>query len=89
MLPDPVTVTEATFCQARLPPLTVGPVGAVRSMRAVEPAVAEAGVQAEVLPAPSTDRNWTRVSPSAVTFAELPLVAPVHEDPPSVEARYW
>ena len=73
-------VIEATFCQLSEPPETVGAVGSVRSMRAVEPAVAEAGVQAEVLPALSMLRYWTSVSPSAVTFTEAPAVALDQDD---------
>ena len=44
-------VMLATFCQLSDPPDTVGAVGLVRSRRTVDPAVAEDGVQAEVLPA--------------------------------------
>ena len=47
-----------------------GSVGTVRSILAVLAALAVVGVQAEVLPALSTLRNWTSVVPSAVTVAE-------------------
>ncbi len=81
-------VIEATLCQAREPPETVGALGSVRSMRAVEPAVAEAGVQADVLPALSMLRYCTRVSPSAVMSTEAPAVALDQVVPPSSEVRY-
>ena len=56
---------DATDCQLDDPPATPGSVGVVRSSLTVDPAVAEAGVQADVLPAPSMDWNCTRVVPSA------------------------
>ncbi len=80
-------VIEATLCQESEPPDTVGAVGSVRSMRAVDPAVAEEGVQALVLPAPSSERYCTRVSPSAVMSTEAPAVALDQMAPPSVEVR--
>ena len=82
-------VIDATLCQESEPPETVGAVGIVRSMRAVEPAVADEGVQAEVLPALSRLRYCTSVSPSAVMLTEAPAVAPLQLDPPLVEVRYW
>jgi hypothetical protein len=60
--PDPVTVTDATFCQAVDPPATdVGKLGFVRSMLTV------ADTQADELPTLSVARNRTTVEPSLVT----------------------
>ena len=53
-------VTEAAFVQLSEPPLTVGSLGSVRSMRTVA-----VGDQAETLPALSTVADCTSVSPSA------------------------
>ncbi len=80
-------VMLATLCQAGEPPLAVGAVGSVRSMRAVEPAVAEEGVQADVLPAPSMLRYCTSVSPSAVMFTLEPVAGALQVVPPSSEVR--
>ena len=84
-----MTVTEATFCQVSEPPATVGAVGSVRSRRTVPPGKLLVGYQVEMLPAPSTARNWSSVSPSAVIAAGLPDVADPQVVPPSVEVRYW
>jgi hypothetical protein len=61
--------------------------GGPRSIRTVDPAVAVAGVHAEALPASSTERNWTRVSPSAVMVTDAPAAAALQVVPPSVLVR--
>ena len=61
----PMTVAEATLCQASEPPVTAGAAGPLRSMRTVLVASGVDGAQAETLPAASTLRNCTSVSPSA------------------------
>ncbi len=84
-----MTATDATFCQAVVPPPTAGMDGAVLSSLTVLPAPAVAGIQLEeTLPALSVARIWTSVVPSAVIVAGAAsgfdqLV------PPSVEVRYW
>src|SRR5436190_3334543 len=75
--------TEATFCHDSEPPDTVGVPGAVRSIRATP------CTHADVLPAPSTARNSTSVSPSAVTESDPPAAAADHVTPASVEVRDW
>ena len=67
----------------------VGAVGSVRSSRTVPPGTLLEGYQAERLPAPSTARNWSSVSPSAVIAAGLPDEGDPQVVPPSVELRYW
>ena len=52
-------------------------------------APALAGTHAETLPAPSIERSWTIVVPSAVTAAEAPAVAADHVVPPLADVRYW
>ena len=87
--PVGVRSTEATLFQAaELPVVAVGALGAVRSRRAVLPALAAAGAQAEVLPALSRERNCTIVWPSALISTELPLVLPDQVVPPLVDVRY-
>jgi len=81
-------VIEAMLCQLVEPPVTTGLVGAVRSMRAVAAGTGTLGDQFEVLPTLSTARKRTRVSPSAVTAAELPDVGDDQLVPPSVEVWY-
>jgi hypothetical protein len=85
--PAPETVTEATFCQVAEPPLMTGVEGAVLSIRTVSVASGTAGAQADVNPATSTVRNWTSVSPWAVTTSDPPPTGAVHVLPPSVEVR--
>ena len=87
--PDAVTVACAADFHAFEPPLTDGADGAPRSTRAVAAAVPAAGAQAERRPETSTARNWTSVSPLAVTSTDPPAVAPDHDAPPSVDVRYW
>ena len=85
--PEPVTVTDARFCQDVDPPLTTGSPGAERSSRTVAAAVPAAGVQADGLAAASTLRNCTSVSPSAVTLTVAPGWAADQVAPPSVDVR--
>ena len=87
--PDAVRVVWATHFHAFEPPATEGAVGSARSMRAVAAAVPTAGAHAERSPETSTARNWTSVSPFAVTSTEAPAVAPDQDAPPSVDVRYW
>src|SRR6185503_3369708 len=76
-------LAEAAELHSSEPPATVGSDGAVRSMRAVP------CTQVEALPAPSTARKRTRVSPSADTTAEAPVVGDDDQVvPPSVEVSY-
>ena len=75
-------VTVATFCQVSEPPETVGAVGAVRSILAV------ACTHAERLPAASTERYSTSVSPSAETVSDEPATGEDQVDPASVDVRY-
>ena len=86
--PDAVTVTEAVLVHVSDPPVrVVGAAGAVRSSLAVLAAPAVPGVQAEALPARSTERTWTSVAPSAVTVVPFPT-APLDQDEPLlVEVR--
>ena len=86
---DAVTVVCACDFHAFEPPLTAGVVGRPRSMRAVAAAVPAAGAQAERSPETSTARNWTSVSPFAVTSTDAPADAPDQDAPPSVDVRYW
>ena len=58
-------------------------------LRRALPAVEVAGAQGPVLPALSTPRNCTRVSPSALMVAVDPAVADPQVEPPSVLVRYW
>ena len=87
MEPDAETITDATLCQPEEPPVTLGAVGAVRSMRTVLLAPALAGFQAERLPAPSTERSCTSVWPSALIASDAPDAAEPHVVPPSVDSR--
>jgi hypothetical protein len=82
--PAAVTVTEEAFDQALPPPVSSGAVGAIVSSLTV----AE-DVQADVNPALSTERNCTKVMPSALIEADAPPAAADHVDPPSVEVWYW
>jgi hypothetical protein len=66
---------------------TVGSAGAVRSRRTVPAAVPAAGDQPELLPAVSTDWNWTSVWPSAVIVTEVPVTGDDQLTPPSVDSR--
>jgi len=60
--PAPVTVTDATFCHAAEPPVTVGgALGLVRSILTVT------DTQFDVFPTLSVARNRTTVDPSPVT----------------------
>src|SRR5438132_12498206 len=81
--------SETAFCQEREPPVTVGAVGAVRSMLTVFPAPGDAGAQAEILPETSVARNCTSVVPAAVTLTPLPAAGDVHVVPPFADVRYW
>src|SRR5215471_9312841 len=85
--PDAESRIEGTLCHDDEPPLTLGAVGFVRSRRTVSDAPGLAGTHADVLPALSTDRNCTRVSPSALMVSALPLVGADQVVPPSVEVR--
>ena len=87
--PDGVTLTDEEISHSRLLPVTTGAVGAVRSSLTVLVAPAVAGTQAETLPAPSIERSWTIVVPSAVIGAEAPAVADDHVVPPLVDVRCW
>ena len=70
--------------------VTAGAAGPLRSIRTVLVASGAAGAQAETLPATSTLRSCTRVSPSAVTDGGTrPAVGASHVTPPLVEVRYW
>ncbi len=81
--PAAVTVTVGPACHDVEPPVSVGAVGAVRSMLTVP------FTQAETLPTASTDRNCTSVSPSAEIVTEVPGVAVDQVLPPLLEVRYW
>ena len=82
--PDAVSVIDGTDCQLDEPPATVGSVGFERSSFTVDPAVADDGVQADVLPAPSMDWNCTSVVPSALIGADAPAVVA-----PTSSSRRW
>ena len=82
LLPDAVSVIDATFFQADEPPVTAGEPGAVRSMRA------SATIQADVRPTPSIARKPTWVAPWLLTGSEEPLPTLLQVAPPSVEVRY-
>src|SRR5690348_11757610 len=86
--PDAEMPTDATDCQARDPPLTMGAVGGVPSMRTVSDARGVAGIHAPGFPATSTARNWTSVSPSSLTVSDDPVLGQTHVVPPSIEVRY-
>src|SRR5207245_4714128 len=60
-----------------------------RSSRTVLPEPLVDGVQAERLPAPSTPRYCTSVSPSAVTAGARPVAGTDQLVPPLVDVRYW
>jgi hypothetical protein len=81
-------VTPAAFVHDSDPPETMGMVGALRSIRAVSAAAGVPGAHAETLPAPSTLRNSTSVSPWAVTSSQAPDDGDVHVWPPSADVRY-
>src|SRR4051812_20405135 len=71
--------------------LVISTVGAVRTMRAVAPAVSVAGYQVvETLPALSTVRQRVIVWPSSVmpTFATVPEGA-LQSEPPLRDVSYW
>ncbi len=85
--PEPVRVTDPTLCQAADPPPTAGVLGATASIRTVPAAAPGAGAQEERLPPPSTERNCTRVSPSADTVTSSPAAGVLHVSPPSAEVR--
>ena len=81
--PDPVTVTDATFCQLSEPPATFGMVGRVRSMRTV------ACTQLETRPTLSMARKRTSVSPSPLTVRAAPDVGSGDQvAPPFVDCSY-
>ena len=91
-MPDSVSVEPEALIvrfltQVVAPPVTAGAVGAARSIRAVLPALAVAGVQAEVLPALSTSGTAPWSVPSAVTNGVPRCRRQVV--PPLVEVRYW
>ena len=77
------TVTLALFRHEAEPPVTVGALGAVRSMRIVDV------TQVETFPAPSIERNRARVWPSSAAVTCDPAVTVVHVVPPSVDVWYW
>ena len=83
-----MTPTAAAFVHAPVAPDTVT-AGEVRSSRTDPGAPADAGVQAEVLPAVSVARNATSVVPSRVTVVEVPAVVAPQVEPRSFEVRYW
>ncbi len=76
------------FCQASDPPVTVGKLGAVRSMRTVLPGPGLAGDQADALPSASSERNCTSVWPSADAVTEDPGAGADQVAPASVDSRY-
>src|SRR5262245_59433583 len=87
--PEAATVTDAALDQFSEPPESpVGAVGRVRSILAVLPAPAAAGVQAETLPARSTLRTCTSVLPSAVMVVPLPVAPALQVEPLLVDVRY-
>ena len=57
-------------------------------MRTV-PVVPEDGAHGETLPAPSTVRNWTSVSPVPLTDTPLPEAGADQVEPPSVDVWNW
>ena len=88
--PDPpeslelaLIVTDGTFCGLSDPPVTVGVVGGVLSMRTFE---LDHG---ESFPKVSYARNRTIVLPLLVTVSVLPGLAADHVAPPSVDSSYW
>ena len=81
-------VTEATLCQTAEPPVTVGVVGSVRSIRTVFVPPATVGCQSDAFPAASSPWNSTSVSPSADTSTAEPGDGDDHVTPPSLDARY-
>ena len=82
MLPLAEIETEASARQDVEPPVTVGAVGSVRSIRSV------ACTQFERRPTPSIARNCTSVWPSAVADLDVPEVIDDQVVPPSVDVRY-
>ena len=80
---------DAVDCQPSEPPLMLGSVGAVRSIRTVPVASGGVGVQSDRLPAASTARNSISVSPSSLIVASGPAVGADQLPPPSVDVRYW
>ena len=86
--PPPLTATESTDCHASDPPVTVGTLGPVTSIRAVAAAVPPVGAQLESLPRVSTARNCTSVWPSAVIDTDEPEVGSDQVWPPSVDVWY-
>ena len=89
LLPDADTVLCREQFVAPPPPVTVGALGAVRSIRAVFVAPFTLGVHADTLPALSTDRNCTSVCPSFTTVKLLPATAADQVEPPFVDTWYW
>src|SRR5262245_43529824 len=95
-MPDPaalpplaVTVRDASPPHAPVAPETVGAAGGpVRSMRTLPVPPLVAVLHPLTLPAASVARNWTRVSPSAVTFTDEPVRGEVYA-PPLKDVRYW
>ena len=87
--PDAVIFVDAALSHAEEPPLTFGTLGAVWSSRTVFAAPDVAGAHAETLPAASTARNCTSVSPSFGTLSDPGPgeLAGVQVVPPSVEVR--
>ena len=53
------------------------------------PEMPDDGAHGETLPAPSTVRNWTSVSPAALTETLLPAAGAVQVVPPSVDFWNW
>src|SRR5437870_434839 len=86
--PEPVTTTEPADCQDAEPPVTFGGAGAVWSSLTVLAAVADDGAHCDTKPMPSTDRNCTRVTPSALMVAVAPGPAADHVAPLSIDVRY-
>src|SRR3954451_1331197 len=72
---------DATLCHAADPPVTLGSVGAVRSIRTVLDPLDDEGAQADALPSESTPRNCTSVWPSAVTVMPEAVAGAVHVPP--------
>ncbi len=78
------TVTIGPACHDADPPVRVGAVGGVRSI-CTNPFVP---VQAEAFPSASSDRNSTRVAPSAEIVAADPAVGADQVLPASADVRY-
>ena len=87
--PLAVTVVCATLCQNSEPPAMVGSVGPERSIRAVLEGVAPDGTHGVALPAMSSARNCTSVSPSVATTSLEPAIGVDQVEPPLCDSRYW